>query len=96
VSAAPIRHLAATMNGITIAYVMGLVNAVLAAVAAWGVPLTPQETATTATLVNAGLVLAIHIGHRVGEAVASGAGARTSQAASDELIAAANGHEQAA
>lgn len=86
----PIRRVAVSMNGITIAYVMGFVNAVLAAVAAFGVNLSPQETAALAGLLNAGLVLAVHVGHRVGEGVASGASSRTSQARSDQQIARAD------
>lgn len=87
-----IRHFTTTMNGITIAYVMGLVNASLATLAAYGATLTPEEQASTIALVNAALILAVHVGHRVGEGVASGSAAASSQARSDELIADA-GHK---
>lgn len=82
----PVRRLAVNLNGITIAYVMGLVNALLATLLAYGVHLTDEEIATTAALVNASLVLAVHVGHRVGESVASGAASRTSQVHNDDLL----------
>lgn len=70
---------AVTLNGISIAYVMGLVNALLACLLAFGVHLTDQEIAALATLINAAMVLAVHMGHRVGEATSSGAAGATSR-----------------
>jgi hypothetical protein len=68
-----ITKLATNLNGITIAYVMGLANAVLACLLAFGVHLTDTQTGALAAVVNAVLILAVHVGHRVGEATASGA-----------------------
>lgn len=70
---------AVSLNGITIAYVMGVVNALFACLLAFGVPLTDQEIAAVATFINASMVLAIHMGHRLGEATASGATGATSR-----------------
>lgn len=60
-------RLARNFNGITIAYVMGLVNAVLALLLAFGINLTPSETGSITALVNAAFVLIAHSTHRVGE-----------------------------
>jgi hypothetical protein len=80
---------AVQLNGISIAYIMALVNAVLACLLAFGVSLTDQEIAAIVGLVNAAMALAIHIGHRVGEATASGASGGTSRARMDTLQVAA-------
>jgi hypothetical protein len=79
-----IRSAAINLNGISIAYVMGIVNSLLACLLAFGVHLTDQQIASLAALVNAGLILAVHIGHRVGEATASGAATAKSVAATSE------------
>lgn len=84
-----IRSAAINLNGISIAYVMGFVNALLACLLAFGVHLTDTEIAAVAGLVNAGLVLAVHFGHRVGEATASGASAARSQIANEPVALAA-------
>lgn len=63
-----VRSMAQTFNGITIAYVMGLVNAVLACVGSFGVNLSETQQGAIVALVNAGLILCVHMGHRVGEA----------------------------
>ena len=67
-----IKAAALNLNGISIAYIMGLVNALLACLLAFGVHLDDQEIASLVALINAGLILAVHIGHRVGEASALG------------------------
>lgn len=58
---------AQSMNGITIAYVMGFTNAALACLGSFGINLSDTQQGSIAALVNAGLILAVHIGHRVGE-----------------------------
>lgn len=60
-------RLARAFNGITIAYVMGLVNAGLGVLLAFGLTITPEEAAAITAFVNAALVLITHVGHRVGE-----------------------------
>lgn len=82
----PVRRLAVTMNGITIAYVMALVNAVLAAATSFGVHLTPQQQTTVTALVNAAMILTVHLSHRLGEAVASGASATVMKAQTEEMV----------
>lgn len=75
-----ITKAAVNLNGITIAYVMGFVNAVFACLLAFGVTLTDAEIASMSALINAAMILAVHFGHRVGEATASGVAAQSSQA----------------
>lgn len=84
-----IRTAAINLNGISIAYVMGFVNALLACLLAFGVHLSDTEIASVAGLINAGMVLAVHFGHRVGEATASGASAAKSQASNEPISVAA-------
>ncbi len=50
----------AMLNGVTVAYVIGLANAVLALVVAFGVNLTETQQGTITALVNAFLVLVAH------------------------------------
>lgn len=83
----PMRKAAVTMNGITVAYMMGLVNAVLATLLAFGVNITVGEQAALAGLVNASLILAVHLSHRLGEVVASGADTQHSQDSTARLVA---------
>jgi len=85
------RKIAVNLNGITIAYVMGLTNAVLACLLAFGVHLTDVQVGAIATLVNAALVLAIHVGHRVGEASASGQSHQVGVAKMDKAVRDATG-----
>ena len=87
--ASMIAKAAVTLNGISIAYIMALVNALLACLLAFGVHLSDQEIASLVALINAGMVLAVHIGHRVGEATASGASGGNSRARMDNLSVAA-------
>lgn len=75
-----ITKAALNLNGITIAYVMGLVNAALACLLAFGVTMTDIQIGAVATLVNAALILCVHVGHRVGEATSSGASTAYSNA----------------
>lgn len=76
----PFRRAAMTMNGITVAYLMGLVNSVLGLIVSFGVNLTIQEQAYIVGVVNCSLVLAVHLGHRLGEVVALGTDTQHSQA----------------
>lgn len=73
-----ITKAAKNLNGITIAYVMGVANALFAVLLAYGVKLTDEEIASTLAFINTALVLAVHVGHRVGEATASGSAAERS------------------
>lgn len=62
-----ITKAAASFNGITIAYLMGMVNAFMGVLIAFGVPLTDQENAAIVGFVNAAMIAVIHMAHRVGE-----------------------------
>lgn len=84
-----ITKAAVTFNGITIAYVMGLVNAVFACLLAFGVSLTDAEIASVSALINAAMILAVHFGHRVGEATSSGAAQESSQLRTETVAIAA-------
>ncbi len=81
----PMRKAAVTLNGITVAYMMGFVNAVLACLLAFGVDLNEAQQASIATLVNASLVLAVHLSHRLGEVVALGMDTQHSQSQTASL-----------
>jgi hypothetical protein len=81
-----IRRAAINLNGISIAYIMGLVNALLACLLSFGISLSDQEIASLVALINAGLILCVHIGHRVGEATASGASTTASKAANEQDV----------
>lgn len=82
-----ITKAAQTLNGISIAYVMGVANAGFALLTAYGITLTTDETAATLAFLNAVLILVSHMAHRVGEATASGAATAHSQAAEQKSIA---------
>ena len=84
-----IRFAAINLNGISIAYVMGIVNAALALVVSFGVDLTAEQQGYLAAIVNGLLVLVVHVSHRVGEATASGASAAKSQSANEPMTVAA-------
>lgn len=64
-----VKTLTANFNGITMAYAMGAVNALLAVLLAFGVTMTDQQTAAIVGFVNAALVILAHVGHRLGEAI---------------------------
>lgn len=66
------RKVAVTLNGISIAYVIGLVNSIMAVVNSFGLNLNDTQRVAIVGLVNAALVLAIHLSHRIGEAQSSG------------------------
>ncbi len=74
------------MNGISVAYLMGFVNAALATVAAFGVNLNDVQRVAVASLVNASLVLAIHLAHRIGEVAAAGGSGAMSRAQTAEIV----------
>lgn len=84
-----ITKAAVNLNGISIAYVMGLINALFACLLAFGVSLTDAQIASISTLINAAMILAVHFGHRVGEATASGASGQTSQTRMEKVSVAA-------
>lgn len=86
------RKIAVNLNGITIAYVMGLTNALLVCVMAFGVHLNDIQRTAIAGLVNAALVLAIHLGHRIGEASATGQSHAVGQAKMEQAVQDATGH----
>ncbi len=50
----------AMLNGVTVAYVMGLANAVLQLVSAFGVNLTATQNASISATLNAFLILVAH------------------------------------
>lgn len=77
------------MNGISVAYLMGFVNAVMVTVNAFGVDLNDTQRVAIATLVNASLVLGIHLAHRIGEVAAAGGSGALSRAQTAELVDAA-------
>lgn len=81
------RKVAVTMNGISIAYVLGFVNAVLAAINAFGLNLNDTQRVAVVGLVNAGMVLAIHLSHRIGEAQSSGDVQQVAKVAMDRAAA---------
>lgn len=68
-----VTKLAKNLNGITIAYVMGLASAIFSLLRAFGVPMTPTQQGAIGAVLSAMLILAVQVGHRVGEAVATGA-----------------------
>lgn len=63
-----VKALVWNLNGISIAYIMALVNAALSMLLAFGLNLTIQEQASITAFVNAALVALAHISHRLGEA----------------------------
>jgi len=62
-----VRTIVANFNGITMAYLMGLVNALLALLLAFGVPLTDTQDAAIVSFANAAMIVVAHLGHRLGE-----------------------------
>lgn len=55
------------LNGISIAYVMGVVNAAMSLLLAFGVSISNQQDTQIVTFVNAILILMAHVSHRLGE-----------------------------
>lgn len=55
------------LNGITIAYAMGLTNSGLALLLAFGVHLDDSQASSITAFVNASLILLAHVSHRVAE-----------------------------
>lgn len=82
----PVRRTAVNFNGITIAYLMGTVNAVLAALVAFGVHMNDSQQVAVAGLVNAALILGIHLAHRLGEVQAAGGSGGLSRAQTAEIV----------
>lgn len=62
-----IKALAQNFNGITMAYVMGLVNALLGLLLAFGVNLSETQQGAIIAFVNAAMIVMAHMGHRLGE-----------------------------
>lgn len=52
-----------TFNGVTIAYVMGLSNALLALMFAFGVHISNDQRSAIAAFLNVSLVLIAHVAH---------------------------------
>lgn len=52
-----------SLNGVTIAYAMGVVNAALAMLFAFGVSMTQDQRGYVSAFVNAALVLVAHVSH---------------------------------
>lgn len=63
----PVKRVVRGLNGISIAYMMGLANSALALLSAFGVNLTEEQQAAITGFVNAFLVVIVHVSHRVGE-----------------------------
>lgn len=82
----PVRRIAVTMNGISVAYLMGVVNAALATIAAFGVNMNDTQRVAVAALVNSALVLGIHLSHRLGEVQAAGGSGALSRAQTAEIV----------
>jgi len=74
-----VTAVAVNLNGISIAYIMAVPNALFAVLIAFGMHITPEQAAALDGLLNAMLVLTIHVAHRVGEACSSGASTQASQ-----------------
>ena len=66
-----VKKLVLNFNGITMAYAIGLVNALLQVLIAFGVPLSDTENASIVAFANAAMIVAAHLGHRLGEAFTS-------------------------
>lgn len=56
-----------TLNGISMAYVMGFLNAALALLLAFGAHITVVQQGAIVVFLNSGLVLIAHVAHRNGE-----------------------------
>jgi len=67
-----VRKAAVNLNGVSIAYIMGTVNAALALLVSFGVGLNNSQVASITALINAAMILTVHMSHRVGEAAALG------------------------
>ena len=52
-----------SMNGVTIAYAMGLVNALLGLIFAFGVTVTQDQRSYIVATINAALVFIAHVSH---------------------------------
>lgn len=82
-----VRRIAVSMNGIGVAYLVGFFNACLAVIVSFGVQLTDTQQVAIATVVNAALVLGIHLAHRVGEVAAAGGSGAMSRAQTAAVVA---------
>lgn len=77
-----VRRAAVSMNGIGVAYLIGFVNAVMATVNAFGINLNDTQRVAIVSLVNAALILSVHLAHRIGEATVTG---RTTEIAQQQV-----------
>lgn len=82
----PVHRFAVTMNGIGIAYALALVNSLMAVVNSFGLQLTDTQRVSIVGLVNASLVLAVHLSHRLGEVQAAGGSGQLSRAQTAEIL----------
>lgn len=62
-----LRNLLANLNGVAIAYLLGLVNALLQLLLAFGVSISDKQNAALVAFVNAALVALAHLAHKVGQ-----------------------------
>jgi hypothetical protein len=62
-----VKRVVVNLNGITIAYMMGTLNAFMAVLLSFGVTITQAQTAAVVAFVNAALVTLAHVAHRLGE-----------------------------
>lgn len=62
-----VKRVVVNLNGITIAYMMGTLNAFLAVLLSFGVTITEAQTAAVVGFMNAALVTLAHVAHRLGE-----------------------------
>src|SRR5690348_7829405 len=81
-----VRRVAVSMNGIGVAYLMGVVNAGMVTVAAFGVDLNETQRVAVASFVNASLILGIHLAHRIGEVAAAGGSGAMSRAQTRAVV----------
>jgi len=60
-----------TLNGISIAYLMAVVNAGFVMLTSYGINISQQEVASTVIFLNVSLVAIAHFSHRLGESEAA-------------------------
>jgi len=66
-----VTKIATNLNGISLAYMMGVANTGLACLVAFGVHLSDSQTGALTAFLNAVLVLTVHLSHRDGEQAAN-------------------------
>ena len=81
-----VRRVAVSMNGIGVAYLMGVVNAAVICAVSFGVHLNDTQISAIMGLVNAAMILGIHLAHRLGEVQAAGGSGALSRAQTAEIV----------